>query len=258
MPSRGQARSRRSRYPIGRVMECHGGACRPMERPIWRQRSRPEKAATYPASALARSHSHCWCGPSVELLCEDPACRLQVLETFHPPTYYLPARTAVCTDWLEPVAGAQLCEMERLAHYFDIWWWKRKRIKRALWHYPEANSRLRGPGPAGMPSIQPDGTAADVDGGGLRPSKGPSMAAGSPAPFSGPFQGEIRSTRGNVIWRRQGVSMGLGGRLAALGADYSIPKPPSTVQNLCFRPVGLQMTKSSKAPFMFSPRFLAI
>jgi len=41
-----------------------------------------------------------------------------VLETFHPPTYYL-RPDAVALDWLEPVPGRSFCEWKVLAINFD-------------------------------------------------------------------------------------------------------------------------------------------
>ena len=60
---------------------------------------------------------------------------IQVLETSHPPTYYLP-RDAFSPGVLEPVDGSTWCEFKGRAAYFDVVVGDR-RAQRAAWHYPE-------------------------------------------------------------------------------------------------------------------------
>ena len=60
---------------------------------------------------------------------------LRVLETFHPPTLYVPPE-AVRLDLLEPAAGRSFCEWKGIARYFSVVVGER-RIERALWSYPQ-------------------------------------------------------------------------------------------------------------------------
>lgn len=58
----------------------------------------------------------------------------QVLETSHPPTYYLP-RERFVPGALVPVAGTTLCEWKGSARYLDVVGGGR-RASRAGWYYP--------------------------------------------------------------------------------------------------------------------------
>lgn len=58
----------------------------------------------------------------------------RVLETSHPPTYYLPA-TAFAAGVLRPCAGASVCEWKGAASYFDLVTAART-AARAAWTYP--------------------------------------------------------------------------------------------------------------------------
>ena len=60
---------------------------------------------------------------------------LRVLETFHPPTYYLPP-DAFVPGALEPAPGRSLCEWKGAASYFTVR--GGTRVERsAAWSYPE-------------------------------------------------------------------------------------------------------------------------
>ncbi len=63
---------------------------------------------------------------------------LRVLETSHPPTYYLP-RIAYADGVLQPAAGSSFCEWKGRAAYFDLVAGGR-RAGRAAWTYPEPSS----------------------------------------------------------------------------------------------------------------------
>jgi uncharacterized protein (DUF427 family) len=60
---------------------------------------------------------------------------LRVLETSHPPTYYLPL-DAFVDGALVPVQGSTVCEWKGRAAYFDVVGGGR-RAARAAWTYPE-------------------------------------------------------------------------------------------------------------------------
>ncbi len=63
----------------------------------------------------------------------DTNSAVRVLETSHPPTYYLP-ESAFETGILEPAPGRSLCEWKGQAHYYDIVAGDR-RAERAAWGY---------------------------------------------------------------------------------------------------------------------------
>ncbi len=65
----------------------------------------------------------------------------RVLETSHPPTYYLPA-DAFAPGVLVPAAGASLCEWKGRARWFDV---VRGGVRapRAAWSYPDPTPAFR-------------------------------------------------------------------------------------------------------------------
>ena len=65
----------------------------------------------------------------------DTTAPLRVLETTHPPTYYLPFADVDMT-LIEPVEGSTFCEWKGLASYGDIVVGG-ERLERAAWWYPE-------------------------------------------------------------------------------------------------------------------------
>ena len=58
----------------------------------------------------------------------------RVLETSHPPTYYLPA-AAFADGVLRPCAGSSVCEWKGAASYFDLVT-EARTAPRAAWTYP--------------------------------------------------------------------------------------------------------------------------
>jgi uncharacterized protein (DUF427 family) len=69
----------------------------------------------------------------------------QVLETSHPPTYYLP-RTAFVDGALAPARGHSFCEWKGQASFVDVIGGDRV-ARRAGWYYPQPSARysaLRG------------------------------------------------------------------------------------------------------------------
>ncbi len=65
---------------------------------------------------------------------------LRVLETFHPPTYYLPPE-AMALELLQPAEGRSFCEWKGIARYFDVvvaaGQASERRLRRAVWSYPD-------------------------------------------------------------------------------------------------------------------------
>ena len=68
----------------------------------------------------------------------DTTSALRVLETSHPPVYYLP-RTAFAPGVLVPAEGTSWCEYKGTAHYLDVVLGE-QRLPRAGWHYPEPSA----------------------------------------------------------------------------------------------------------------------
>ena len=64
----------------------------------------------------------------------DSRRALRVLETFHPPTYYLPPED-VRTDLLQVGAGRSFCEWKGVACYWTLQVGER-RLNGAIWSYP--------------------------------------------------------------------------------------------------------------------------
>ena len=65
----------------------------------------------------------------------------RVLETFHPPTSYLPP-DSFRLDLLEPAMGASFCEWKGVARYFDLVAPSsgnepEKRTSKVIWQYPQ-------------------------------------------------------------------------------------------------------------------------
>jgi uncharacterized protein (DUF427 family) len=65
---------------------------------------------------------------------------LRVLETFHPPTFYLPGEAFDLT-MLQPAGGVSFCEWKGVARYFDLVApgpdGVPLRLNRAVWQYPD-------------------------------------------------------------------------------------------------------------------------
>jgi len=64
----------------------------------------------------------------------DTRNALRMLETSHPPTYYLPPGD-VAMDFLKPITKSSFCEWKGQARYFDIVAGDR-RAEAAAWSYP--------------------------------------------------------------------------------------------------------------------------
>lgn len=71
----------------------------------------------------------------------DTTGAFRVLETSHPPTYYLPPED-VATKWLRENPSRSFCEWKGRACYFDIVLPERT-IRAACWSYPQPSARFR-------------------------------------------------------------------------------------------------------------------
>ena len=95
----------------------------------------PESVWDYPRPPVVR-RSH----QSVEVrfagaVLASTTASVQVLETSHPPTYYLPADSFL-EGALRPVRGTTVCEFKGRAAYFDVVLGGHV-ARRAAWHYPD-------------------------------------------------------------------------------------------------------------------------
>ncbi len=100
----------------------------------------PERVADYPRPpALVASAEHVRVQALGQVLA-DTRRSLRVLETFHPPTYYLPPE-ALRPELLQPAPGRSFCEWKGVARYFDVVVDAagpgERRLRRAVWSYPE-------------------------------------------------------------------------------------------------------------------------
>ncbi|MEA5414082.1 DUF427 domain-containing protein [Synechococcus sp. BA-132 BA5] len=106
----------------------------------WQRSGLPERVADYPRPpALALCTRHVRLEVLGRLLA-DSHRSLRVLETFHPPTFYLPGE-ALDLSLLQPAGGRSFCEWKGVACYFDLVApgpdGMPRRLKRALWQYPD-------------------------------------------------------------------------------------------------------------------------
>ncbi len=123
-----------------------------------------------------------------QLLAES-ATSLRVLETFHPPTLYLPPE-AMCLELLQPAAGRSFCEWKGVARYFDVVH-DGRRLPRAVWSYPEPTEAFAPL--AGWFALYPalmDGCWLDDEP--VRPQPGGFYGGWITAAVQGPFKGDPR------------------------------------------------------------------
>jgi uncharacterized protein (DUF427 family) len=98
---------------------------------------RPEAESVwdYPRPPLVvPSHEHVVVELDGEVVA-DTSRSLRVLETSHPPVYYVPVG-AVASGVLRPVPGTTWCEYKGSASYFDVVSPGGRVVPRAAWHYP--------------------------------------------------------------------------------------------------------------------------
>ena len=117
---------------------------------------------------------------------------LRVLETFHPPTVYLPPE-AVRQELLQPSAGASFCEWKGVARYFDVvvdpGASAERRLRRAVWTYPEPTAAFAAL--AGWLAVYPalmDGCW--LDGERVSPQPGGFYGGWITSAVAGPFKGD--------------------------------------------------------------------
>jgi uncharacterized protein (DUF427 family) len=75
-----------------------------------------------------------------DLVIADTRRARRVLETSHPPTFYLPLED-VASDRLVPARGGSFCEWKGAAAYCDVVAGERV-ASRAAWYYPSPSARF--------------------------------------------------------------------------------------------------------------------
>lgn len=117
---------------------------------------------------------------------------LRVLETSHPPTYYLPLE-AFAEGVLQPVGGTTYCEWKGTASYYDVVTTGRV-AARAAWTYPEPTQGFEALRAhlAVMPAAMDSCT---VDGETVTPQEGGFYGGWITSRVVGPFKG-APGTRG--------------------------------------------------------------
>ena len=112
---------------------------------------------------------------------------VRVLETSHPPTYYLP-RSAYAEGVLEPVSGSSFCEWKGHAAYFDLVAGDRRAV-RGGWTYPDPSPGFEAirDHVAVMPGLVEE---CRVDGERVTPQAGGFYGGWITSRVRGPFKGE--------------------------------------------------------------------
>ena len=147
----------------------------------------PERVCEYPRPpALQASSQHIVVRAFGQLLAETQSS-FRVLETFHPPTYYLPAES-FAEGALVPAGGRSFCEWKGIASYFDIAFGDRC-LAKAAWSY--ANPTPSFDPIAGWIALYPglmDGCW--IDGELVRPQPGGFYGGWITSGVEGPFKGD--------------------------------------------------------------------
>ncbi len=146
----------------------------------------PESVWDYPRPPLVRASSDL---VEVRLggeLIASTSESLQVLETSHPPTYYLPA-TCFADGVLQPVGGTSFCEFKGTARYFDLVVAGTRR-PRGAWHYPTPTAGFEAlVGHVALMPAQMD--SCWVDGELVTPQEGQFYGGWITSKVVGPFKG---------------------------------------------------------------------
>ena len=151
-----------------------------------------ERVADYPRPpALVACQRHIRVEVFGRVLC-DTHRSLRVLETFHPPCYYLPLES-IDLSLLQPAPGRSFCEWKGVARYFELvdqpGTALEQRRRRAVWQYPEPTEPFRDL--AGWISLYPglvDGCW--LDGEAVQPQPGGFYGGWISTDLIGPFKGD--------------------------------------------------------------------
>jgi uncharacterized protein (DUF427 family) len=114
---------------------------------------------------------------------------LRVLETGHPPTYYIPWHD-VARDLFEPAAGGSYCEWKGPARYWTLVDGKR-RLPSHAWSYPQPLAGAEAL--ADCVALYATGLSCTVGGLPVTPQPGGFYGGWVTADLAGPFKGEAGS-----------------------------------------------------------------
>lgn len=118
-------------------------------------------------------------------LVADSTNALRVLETYHPPTVYLPPDD-VDTQVLKPLQGASFCEWKGTASYFDVEAGP-TRVERAAWAYFDTTPPYEAL--VGHLSFYPSLLDCSIDGEKVTPQPGVFYGGWVTSKVAGPFKG---------------------------------------------------------------------
>ena len=135
--------------------------------------------------ALEPSDSHIEVRLGGATVCSTTAA-YRVLETSHPPTFYVPPADIV-SGVLGPAGGGSVCEWKGAARYFDVVAGG-LRAERAAWDYPHPTGRFEAI--AGFVSFYPALVECFVDGIAVDPQPGGFYGGWITPDVVGPFKGE--------------------------------------------------------------------
>jgi uncharacterized protein (DUF427 family) len=116
----------------------------------------------------------------------------RVLETSHPPTYYLPAGS-ISAGVLVEAGGGSVCEWKGQARYWDVVAGDRT-LPRAAWSYPAPTAPFMAI--AGHVSFYPSMVECHVEGVRVEPQAGGFYGGWITPEIVGPFKGEP----GTMLW----------------------------------------------------------
>ncbi len=146
-----------------------------------------ERVADYPRPPRLEAssrHVRVWFGGVC--IADSLAC-WRVLETFHPPTWYVPAE-AVRRDLLHIAPRQSFCEYKGVAHYVNLTLGQRS-SDQCGWLYPAPRAPYQAL--AGAIAFYPGRVdACDIDGEVVRPQPGDYYGGWITAELIGPFKGE--------------------------------------------------------------------
>jgi uncharacterized protein (DUF427 family) len=122
----------------------------------------------------------------------DTHSSYQVLETSHPPTYYLP-RSAFVDGSIRPGTGSSFCEWKGSARYLDLLGGAGRVAPAAAWYYPAPTAPLAQL--ADHIALYPGAVdECTVDGEVVSPQPGGFYGGWITSKVSGPFKGVPGST----------------------------------------------------------------
>ncbi len=119
------------------------------------------------------------------VIAECTGLAYRVLETSHPPTFYLPP-SAIQTELLHPMTGSSHCEWKGEATYFRLEKGDR-RIERVAWTYPTPNSAFTAI--SGYFAFYPSKVNCFVDGQSVTAQEGDFYGGWITPQVVGPFKG---------------------------------------------------------------------